>query len=55
MRTLSVAGKEIEDSSSAYVIAEIGHNRGGSLEHVKIMFRLAMEAGASAVKLQKAE
>jgi N-acetylneuraminate synthase/sialic acid synthase len=35
------------------VIAEIGHNHGGSLEECKKLFKAAAEAGAQAVKLHK--
>ncbi len=36
-----------------YVIAEIGHNHQGKIHLAKKMFRIAKEAGANAVKLQK--
>ncbi len=36
-----------------YIICEIGHNHGGSVERCKEMFKAAREAGADAVKLQK--
>jgi N-acetylneuraminate synthase/sialic acid synthase len=52
-RTLTIAGREISDSSECYVIAEIGHNHGGSLETAKQLFSEAAAAGADAVKLQK--
>ena len=55
MRKLSLNGKVIQDSSDCYVIAEIGHNHQGDLETAKKMFRVAKEAGADAVKLQKRE
>ena len=41
------------DGDDAYVIAEIGHNHQGDLEKCKQLFKAAVEAGASAVKLQK--
>lgn len=43
----------IEETSPAYVIAEIGHNHQGDLEKCKEMFRSAKECGAHSVKLQK--
>ena len=36
-----------------YVVAEVGHNHGGSLEECKKLFQMAKFAGANAVKLQK--
>jgi len=53
MRKLTLNGKDIQDSSDCYVIAEIGHNHQGDLETAKEMFRVAKESGADAVKLQK--
>jgi sialic acid synthase len=53
MRSLSIDGIQIDDSSECYVIAEIGHNHQGSLEKAKEMFRAAKESGVHAVKLQK--
>ncbi len=38
---------------SVYVIAEIGHNHGGSVEKCKELFRAAKGSGVNAVKLQK--
>lgn len=43
----------VNDSSDAYVIAEIGHNHQGNLETCKQLFKAAKECGAHAVKLQK--
>jgi N-acetylneuraminate synthase/sialic acid synthase len=43
----------INDTSNAYVIAEIGHNHQGSIELCKKTIDAAIEAGASAAKLQK--
>ncbi len=53
MRKLSIDGKEIQDDSGCYVIAEIGNNHQGRLETAMEMFRVAKECGADAVKLQK--
>ncbi|MGH2837446.1 MAG: N-acetylneuraminate synthase family protein, partial [Thermoleophilaceae bacterium] len=52
-RTLTINGIEISDSSACYVIAEIGHNHGGSVETCKELFDEAKGCGAQAVKLQK--
>jgi len=53
MRKLIIDGRVIQDNSSCYVIAEIGHNHQGKLELAKEMFKAAKECGADAVKLQK--
>jgi len=53
MRRLVIDGTEITDASDCYVIAEIGHNHGGSLETAKSLFEEAKNCGAHAVKLQK--
>lgn len=53
MRELTIDGVRIDDSTDAYVIAEIGHNHGGDLDTCKQLFKAAKEAGAHAVKLQK--
>jgi len=53
MRELTIAGRRIADDVPAYVIAELGHNHGGSLDKAKEMIRVAAQCGASAVKLQK--
>ena len=52
-RTLAINGFEISDASECYVIAEIGHNHGGSIETCKELFDEAKGCGAHAVKLQK--
>ncbi len=52
-RTLTIGGFEISDASDCYVIAEIGHNHGGSIETCKELFDEAKGCGAHAVKLQK--
>jgi N-acetylneuraminate synthase/sialic acid synthase len=53
MRKLVIDGKVIQDDTSCYVIAEVGHNHQGKLEIAKEMFKSAKECGANAVKLQK--
>ncbi len=52
-RRLVIDGTEITDASDCYVIAEIGHNHGGSVETAKNLFEEAKNCGAHAVKLQK--
>ncbi len=53
MRTFTIRDKTITDNSPAYVCAEISHNHLGSLDLAQEMIRLAAEAGATAVKVQK--
>jgi N-acetylneuraminate synthase/sialic acid synthase len=53
VRQLEIDGTRIADDTDCYVIAEIGHNHQGEVEHCKRLFVAAHEAGASAVKLQK--
>ena len=55
MREITIDGKQIDESSDCFVIAEIGHNHQGSLETAKEMFKVAKDCGADAVKLQKRE
>jgi sialic acid synthase len=52
-RRLTVDGFEIHDSSDCYVVAEIGHNHQGEVEHAKRLVDAAKECGVNAVKLQK--
>ena len=52
-RRLVLDGTEITDARDCYVIAEIGHNHGGSVETAKKLFEEARNCGADAVKLQK--
>lgn len=52
-RTLRIGDVEISDASDAYVIAEIGHNHGGSVARCRELFAEAKACGAHAVKLQK--
>ncbi|QNI72331.1 N-acetylneuraminate synthase family protein [Synechococcus sp. NOUM97013] len=52
-RSITIQNVTINDNSSPFVIAEIGHNHQGSLELCKQMIDSAVLAGVSAVKLQK--
>ena len=52
-RSMQIQDFEINDSSKCFVIAEIGHNHQGNVETAKKMIKAAVDAGASAVKLQK--
>lgn len=52
-RELTIAGRRIADDESCYVVAELGHNHGGSLEVALDLIDAAARAGASAVKFQK--
>ena len=53
MRELEIAGRLINDLNPAYVIAEVGHNHGGSVETAVQMIRVAAACGAEAAKFQK--
>lgn len=53
MRELTIDGRRISDDRPCYVIAELGHNHGGSVDMARQMIRVAAEAGADAVKFQK--
>lgn len=53
MHDLTINGRRIGDDTDAYVIAEIGHNHGGSITEAEKLFRKAAEGGAHAAKLQK--
>ena len=53
MPELVIGDHTITDYSDVFVIAEIGHNHGGSLETAIEMCRVAKECGCDAVKLQK--
>ena len=55
MRELVINGRRIADEEPCYVIAELGHNHGGSVDTARQMIRAAAEAGADAVKFQKRE
>ncbi|MDR5697911.1 MAG: N-acetylneuraminate synthase family protein [Armatimonadota bacterium] len=52
-REITIGGRRITDDEPCYVIAEIGHNHGGSVETCRRMFDKAIGAGVDAVKLQK--
>jgi N-acetylneuraminate synthase/sialic acid synthase len=52
-RALRLNDFEISDASDCFVIAEIGHNHGGSVDSAHELFSEAKAAGAHAVKLQK--
>jgi len=45
--------KETIDSGSVYIIAEIGQNHQGDINHAKKLIKRAAEAGVNAVKSQK--
>jgi len=53
VRELIIAGRRIADDEPCYVVAEVGHNHGGSVDTAKQMIKKAAACGASAVKLQK--
>jgi N-acetylneuraminate synthase/sialic acid synthase len=52
-RALRIGDFEISDASDCFVIAEIGHNHQGKLQHAHDLFDEAKACGAHAVKLQK--
>ena len=45
--------KDVVDSGSVYIIAEIGQNHQGNINHAKKLIKKAAEAGVNAVKSQK--
>ena len=53
MREVTISGRRIDDTSPAYVIAEIGNNHQGSVEKAKELIRVAADCGVDAVKFQK--
>lgn len=53
MRSIQLQNITIDDNSKCFVIAEIGHNHQGNVESCKRLIKAAVDAGASAVKLQK--
>jgi sialic acid synthase len=52
MRTITIGSRTIDDHSPCFVIAEIGHNHGGSVETAQQMIRISAACGADAVKFQ---
>src|SRR5947207_6373317 len=52
-RELTIDEAPIGDAHACYVIAEIGHNHQGDVEHAKRLIDAANECGVNAVKLQK--
>lgn len=50
---IKIGNKVISDDSSAFVIAELGHNHQGDVEIAKKLIDQAAYCGADAVKLQK--
>ena len=52
MRSVSIAGLAAGGNNAPLVIAEIGINHNGDLEHAKRMIETAHQAGAALVKLQ---
>ena len=52
-RAVTIAGRRISDADPCYVIAEIGHNHGGSVVLGQQLIRAAARCGADAVKFQK--
>lgn len=53
MPELVIGNRRIADDTDVFVIAEIGHNHGGSIETALEMCKAAKECGCDAVKLQK--
>lgn len=51
--TLTIAGRRIAEDAFPYVVAELGHNHGGSVDTAIQMIRRAADCGVEAVKLQK--
>ena len=49
---LVIAGREISNDSSTFVIAEIGNNHNGDINLAKKLTKLAVDAGADCVKFQ---
>lgn len=52
-RSLTIAGRRVDDESDCFVIAEIGHNHQGDVEKAKQLIEAAHRCGVDAVKLQK--
>lgn len=52
-RNLTIDGVTITDDSPCYVIGEIGHNHGGSVDRGREIIEAVAAAGVSAVKFQR--
>jgi len=52
MNSIKLGNRVIEETTSPYIIAEIGVNHEGSLEKAKGLIELAHEGGADAAKFQ---
>lgn len=55
MREFFLGARRIADDAPCYVIAELGHNHGGSVDTAVQMIKAAARCGAHAVKFQKRE
>ena len=53
VREITFNNSIINDSSSCYVIAEIGNNHQGDVDNAKKLIKAAKSSGASAVKFQR--
>jgi N-acetylneuraminate synthase/sialic acid synthase len=53
MRKLKIADYVINDDSTPFVIAEVGHNHQGNIEICERIFDAVADSGAHSVKLQK--
>jgi len=53
LRELTIDGRRIADDAPCYVIGEIGHNHGGSLDRAYDIIEAMAAAGVSAVKFQR--
>lgn len=53
MRSLTIADQKITQDGECFVVAEIGHNHGGSLDTAADMCDAAKDCGCDAVKFQK--
>jgi N-acetylneuraminate synthase/sialic acid synthase len=53
MSELTIGTRRISDADPPYVIAEVGHNHGGSVKTACQLIKRAAACGASAVKFQK--
>lgn len=53
MREFFIGGRRVADDEKPFVIAEAGHNHGGSLKCAIEMVKQAATAGADAIKFQK--